>query len=205
MSSSSNPDFSAILESDERLVWSGGPNREVMLKTMGKNKKRNYSFLLVLAAFIFVFGFLNQGQIGGLMAGDPTESLTLESLTPFLLGAVLLVGTLTFIFQVNARKSRRYVDSLAYAITNRRALIVYGDGKIDSFSPTELKEAKVEERMGAEGYYDIVWGSRGLPSGTDGKAERNPLNWERTRIGFKALRDGPDIMARIERLQRGQS
>ena len=200
MSSRTSPDFSAILEPDERLVWSGGPNREVMLSTMGKNKKRNYSFLIVLAAFFFVFGFLNKGHIGGLMTGSPTESLT-----PFLIGAVLLVGTLTLIFQLNARKSKRYVDSLAYAVTNRRVLIVYGDGKIDSFSPAQLKEAKVEERVGAEGYYDIVWGGRGLPRGTDGKAQRNPLNWERTRIGFKALRDGPDVMARIERLLVGES
>ncbi|MEM1434736.1 MAG: hypothetical protein AAGG11_11815 [Pseudomonadota bacterium] len=197
MSSTTRPDFSTVLNSGERLLWSGAPNREVMLSTMGKGKKPNYTFALAAVAFAAAFGWMNREQLSGFKLDELVGSFTI---TPLAYGLIPVVATIALIYRWNAGQAKRYVDSLAYAITDQRVLIMYRGTEIESYTPSQLQQAKIEERAGAEGYYDIVWGGRSLPRSSDGKAQTSPLNLERTRMGFKALRDGPMVMERIQSL-----
>lgn len=166
---------------------------------MGKREKPNYVLAIGSVALIGAFLWLNQEQLGGLTFEKLTQSLTPSlALLPIVAGFVLL-------WRFQGRQARRYVNSLAYAITDQRVIILYDGKDPESYTPSQLERAKLEERAGAEGYYDIVWGGRAMTTNAEGRVISNPLNLERARMGFKALRDGRDVMARIESLCNGQS
>ncbi len=184
MSNANAAAISAVLEPGETVIWSGEPDREVMLKTMGKRKSLPFGQLLFLAI------------IGGVVWLN-REQLSVLAISPNLLAAVgFTVAFIWLIQYMKRRQAQGHVETLNYAITDRRVLIVRKGQVYQSVTPENMRWVELVERIGAEGYYDIIWNRRPIQKSSD--STPSPTDIERSRVGFKALRDGPAVMERLE-------
>jgi len=90
-------------------------------------------------------------------------------------------------------------DDVRYLITDRRVLIVGGEGA-DSFAPAAL--TKLELRPGGDGTGDVVWDverTHRRPSRQPGLALRVRRIRRDDRIGFVGVADGPAVLDRLQR------
>jgi len=180
----------AVLEPGEKLLWSGAPDREVMLKTLGK-KKNSPFFTLLFFGVIAAVLWTQRDLLGMVLSGNMVVP---QNMWMPLAGFAALAG---IIFFLSRRQATGHVDNLAYALTDRRLFILRKGEIMESRAPAEMKWVELRERRGAEGYHDIIWAKRPIRRSSDsGKA--SPLERERSRIGFKALADGPAVYERIE-------
>ena len=190
----------AALDPGEQLLWSGAPDRKVMLKTMGWERVSQLVKLAREVAFFGLLGavvWLNRDKFGG------TGSDGAFSEAGLMIVAVAVVAMITAIALGKNLRARRHLAGLAYGITDRRLLILLRGEVIESATPERLGAVQMVEREGAPGYHDILWGGRKLDLPVKRNIDRVDL--ERARIGFKALRDGPSVMERVEALRSGSS
>lgn len=179
----------SVLEPGEQLLWSGAPDPEVMLATLGKSKSGPMRYvipLVILGMFAWVLrdsfdGIQNSGFFSGGM------------LLP-LVGIAAFAGLILFF---NRRQATGHVHNLAYGITDRRVLIVRKGEVIESRTWGQMKWVELRERTGAEGYSDIIWKTRQISRGSS-DSPPTPLQREQARVGFKALVDGASVYERIE-------
>ena len=193
----------AVLGPGETLEWSGGPDIPIMKKTLGKRKRKLPLIEIGIVAIIVVVVMMNSGEMslgGGMFGGcaGDTEFPVDEEGGWGLENLWLLVFPLFFggILYLRKRKEKQHVENLSYGITDRRVLIVRAGEIIESWSPAELQEFAMHDRVGADGYYDIIWHRRAVRH--DSENTPSPLQLERARVGFKALPDGPAVLARLE-------
>ena len=134
--------------------------------------------------------WLNREQLGQLV----TSGLLVS---PSLLAAVAFATAFIWlILYLKRRQARGHVETLNYAITDRRVLIVRQGEVYESVTPDKMSWVELVERPGAEGYNGIIWDRRRLRHSSDSTPNSNEL--ERSRVGVKALRDGPAVMERLE-------
>lgn len=111
---------------------------------------------------------------------------------------VLAVMILPKMFKVDP-KSRldRYFNSLTYAITTDRLLILEGNKIYDAYTPEQARQPIIRDRV--PGYSDVLLEQRSR-SGIDGTSSksRDPVFRERRHAGFKALPNAQEIKQRIE-------
>ncbi|MEM1111251.1 MAG: hypothetical protein AAGI11_05025 [Pseudomonadota bacterium] len=177
-----------FLQPGEELLWTGEPDREVMLKTLGK-RKQGLFVPLVAAAVVGIFVWANWETVADLeITGLPVSA---DSFLP-LVGAAAFIG---LIFFLRRGSDRGHVESLFYGITDQRVLIVRKAELYEAVTPDKMQWVKLEDRLGAKGHHDIIWDKRRIPGSQENPT---PLQIEQSRIGFKALADGPAVMAQIE-------
>ena len=185
---------SQVLEPDERLIWSGTPDVEVMTKTMGGRKRRLHWTALIAVVVL----------IAGLMYTAPQTSGMLQSPlgSTWIIGAGLALATLLLGRLYYSTISKRYARSLVYGITDQRLLILE-NGKLElEFSPARVKWVERRERFGAPGLSDLIWEEHLVHrSGTS--RITNPVQIESAKIGFKAQPGGEDLLQRIESWRQG--
>ncbi|MEE4172733.1 MAG: hypothetical protein V2I57_00595 [Xanthomonadales bacterium] len=193
----------AVLQPGETLEWSGGPDPVVMKKTLGKRKRKFPLAGLGIAVIVVVVLVMNAGDVdwAGMIRAAPhmaaeameTRTTGLSGYLPFLIAALVVGG----IFWLRRRQAGAHVDNLSYGITDRRVLIVRKGEIYESWNPAELQRYEMNERVGAEGFHDIIWGRRRLSHSSD-DSRPSPLELEKARVGFKALPDGPAVLARLD-------
>jgi hypothetical protein len=156
--------------------------------------------LLVVVAGVAGVAFVLRGTLD--IVGVTDIVALVRSQPTFLVPiAVVALGPLlarVFNFD-NASRLRRYFDSLTYAMTDRRLIIVEKD-KIQSFGIEDLAKPRVRER--GRRCADVVFGEgRGRSTG-GGRGD--VITRERWRTGFKALPDAESVLRRVEAWKESQ-
>jgi len=174
------------------MLWSGRPHIEVALEKHA-NRLRNGAIVGIGGLLLLIFWYSRQGL------PNPIETLKSMPLEPkFLipLVVVILVMTVPKMLTVDP-KSRmdKYFNSLTYAITTERLLILEGNKVVDSYTPEQARQPVIRER--APGYSDVNFDERDITR-SDGKHFKDFVLRERRRAGFKALPNAPEMKQRIE-------
>ena len=184
--------ISRVLELGEKILWSGRPHVEVALERHS-NRRRNGAIVGIGGLLLLIFWYSRQGL------PNPIETLKSMPLEPkFLipLVVILLVMTVPKMLKVDP-KSRmdKYFNSLTYAITTERLLILEGNKVVDSYTPEQARQPVIRER--APGYADVNFDERGITN-SDGEHFKDHVLRERRRAGFKSLPNGQEMKQRIE-------
>ncbi len=190
------PAIEAVLNPGERLEWSGGPDQEVMKKTLGRRRRRFPLLGVAVLAIIAVIAFSSSEDLdsSGLLAAAGGQ--VAGGFDPAYLGLLLVPVFAGLILYLNRRQASEHVENLSFGITDQRVLIVRKGEVIESWSPAELQHYEMNERIGATGFHDIIWDHRPVPSSSDERP--SPLQIERSRVGFKALADGPAVLSLLD-------
>lgn len=196
------PAIEAVLNPGEKLEWSGGPDQAVMRKTLGKRRRR---FPFVELGIVAIIGWVLFNQFGdiewsgfsGALPGMASEklqsSVDWDNSYLWLLIFPVVAGGIVFL---NRRQAQDHIENLSYGITDQRVLIVKKGKIYESWTPSELREYVMNERVGAKGHYDIIWDRRRVD--TSGDSTPSALELETARVGFKALPDGPAVLAQLD-------
>lgn len=133
-----------ILEPGERIVWSGRPHVEAAREVAARTK-RNRTLIGLGASILAIMWLLSSGIVS-----NPFESLETLPLEPKFMvpiGVVLLLMVVPRMLKVDpTSRVNRYFDSLTYAITNRRLLILE-EGKVsEAYTPERLREPRTGRR-----------------------------------------------------------
>lgn len=194
MKESAESIINRVLEPGEQVVWSGRPHSEIARKVSASRMRKRT--LVGLAVSILVILWL---LFSGIVP-NPLESLNSVPLEPSFMvpiGVVLLLMVVPRMLKVDpASRLNRYFDSLTYAITDRRLLILEGDKVSEAYTPERLREPRIRER--APGYADVIFDQR--PTGNvDRGRSRDPVFLERAEVGFKALSNAREVRQLLER------
>ncbi len=201
--------ISRVLEPGEEILWAERPNLEVLMIPARRYQKRR-PWRLGLGALITVgvlyyglespFGYADLGAFDRFLEIVPKKALIGISVC-----AVLsIVGfAVSKRFKLGRADSHgRWARSLSYAITDRRLLILEGDGIAYQFRPEELPEMGTRPR--APGYDDIVFKVIPRDSRKRGEARvgrelrRDVKQVFVDYISFKALPNAEAVKSRIE-------
>lgn len=193
----------AVLEPGETLEWSGGPDPVVMKKTLGKRPVRGakVKWAIILIVVIVLLWSARDLPLMDMITAAPgmiresqgTSVGGLSGILPVLIVPLIIFG----IFWLRRWQASAHVDNLSYGITDQRVLIVRKGEIYEAWNPSELRRWKMNERAGARGFHDIIWDRRRLRGGGDDHRP-SPLEREQARVGFKALPDGPAVVARLD-------
>jgi len=194
----------AVLQPGETLEWSGGPDPAVMKKTLGKRRRKYWKAelgILIIVVVVVLSMAPRDLPLVGMIKSAPgmiAESLgtSAEGVTGFL--PVLAVPLIIFVIAwLKRRQAAAHVDNLSYGITDRRVLIVRKGEIYESWNSAELQRYEMNERVGAQGFHDIIWDRRRTSGGNDDHRP-SALELEQARVGFKALSDGPAVLAQLD-------
>lgn len=187
-----------VLEPGETLLWTGRPHAGSAVDAWASRRRRAL-VVAAIAAVLAIVWLLGErtgiaaltdsiAPLGRVLAEDP------KKLVP--LAFVIALPIVIYIFKLDNRSSLdRYFRSLAYAITNRRLLVLEGHTLKESMTPERLHVPRIRER--APGYADVVFGRR--PSRGARPNSGGPVARERREIGFKALPNAAEIKGLIDR------
>lgn len=192
-----------VLEPGEKIIWTGRPDVELMTGHLrgGAGIRLRGRGILATLALVGATGYLfMDGQFGFEAPGSMAE------LRDFILdgpgGPLLAVaGLLGFALFARAKgwdntgAYVRWAENQTYAITDRRLLILDGENIAWQFGPEDFGEPRIRER--GQHHADIEFREVRL-EGRRGTA----LNRDRTRIGFKALKNAGEVRRRIEEWRR---
>jgi hypothetical protein len=183
--------------SDEKILWAGRPNVDVMRKH-GAPKSGGGTRMLVLFVFIASAVFLASQVSTGLPLPRTTEDvISLLRQNPVPVAAMLGIIVLGFIVRARgwdpAASHARWAQTLVYAITDRRILIIE-DGRVGwELGPEDFGEPRIRDR--GEGYADIEFQGTSQSIQARGKDRRS--------IAFKALSNAAEIKHKIDAWRSG--
>lgn len=178
-------DIEHLLDSNEKVIWSGQPDLQAMTKTAHRGKHKPWMLQLVAVLLIVwvVYKYLNPTGDGSPMGWM----------------ALVVGGSAVgmYFMSVNLGKSLiRWARPLAYAITDKRVLI-FRNGAIEkAFTQGDVQQVILIPRKGVEGFSDIVWEKEAWKASGKSGAYPSPLKQEQLETGFKALADG-EVVKRI--------
>ena len=153
MSGSQKAVVSAVVGPDEKVLWTGRP--EVEVATSGGRRLRKLITVASLALMLGLAYWLLPESIGLKKLVDAVGTKTLVPV----IGSLVVVA-LFFVFgQDTGSRLNRYFQSLTYAITSRRLLILEGEKVTESYPPERVLVPSVRERSG--GRADVVFGQGG--------------------------------------------
>jgi hypothetical protein len=175
---------SRVLEPGEELIWTGRPELEQPVPR-GSRYRKVIAVASIAAIPIFAFWLLPD-SFGLRELLQEVDAGT----TAMVIGGFVLFALLLIFLPGPAARLQRYMQSLTYAITNRRLLILEGDKVTDAYPPERLFRPSIRER--APGYADVVFGEWG------GDATRDVVTRERREVAFKGLRNARDVKERID-------
>ena len=180
-----------VLEPGEELLWYGGPDIEAGAE--GGRRGGAAGFLVVLAGVVGLTYY--QTNRMGMSVGETFRLILANNpMALYGLAAVfaLLIAARVFGFDSRGRL-RRHFAKHAYGLTDRRVIVVEGKS-VTSFRGDQLDQPRVVER--ANGYDDVIFGTRRVGAGTDGRT-RDPIRLEQRTIGFKAIPNAEEIRGRL--------
>jgi len=180
-----------VLEPGEELLWFGGPDIEAGAE--GGRRGGVAGFFVVLAGVVGLT-YYQTNQLGmsigetfrTILANNPAALYGLAGVVVFLIAAR------AFGFDSRGRL-RRHFAKHAYGLTDRRVIVIEGKS-VSTFAPDNLDQPRVVRR--ANGYDDVVFGTRRVGSGSDGRT-RDPIRLESRTIGFKAIPDAEEMRVRL--------
>jgi hypothetical protein len=180
---------SEVLESDERLLWSGRPKVEAVMTQQAQARRRSTAIALACMAIAVLWlapDYVYEG-LPVLLEEEPKLRFALAA--PF-----VLIGLVYAFGLDNQTRLRRYFESLSYGLTNKRLLILEGQ-RLTAYSPEQILSPRIRER--SNGYADVIVDELPDPD-TDTGRSRDPVRRERRRIGFKVQPHAAQLAARIE-------
>jgi len=175
---------SKVLEPGEKLLWAGRPELEQPVPR-GSRYRKVIVLAIIAAVPIVAYRVLPDSFALRELLQEVDAGTTAMVIGGFVLFALLLI-----FLPGPAARLQRYMQSLTYAITNRRLLILEGDKITDTYPPERLFKPRIQER--APGYADVVFGEWG------GDATRDVVTRERREVAFKGLRNARDVKERID-------
>ena len=186
---------SRVLEPGEKILWSGRPNVEVSLDQHAKRRSRRR--IVGIGATVLVVLWIARERLGFSRLADMVPVLSDNPKLALPLAVILVVIALIYIFKLdNVSRLDRYFHSLAYAITDRRLLILENSKLKESYTPEQVRQPIVRER--GPGYADVIFDKRSQHSGVDDTTSEDPVFRERRHVGFKALPNAQEMKQRIE-------
>ncbi|GEM_PF-2635009 len=204
------------LEKGEKLIWAGCPDPDAFQKGLVRpyfitthnafldNRlfRRLVKTILVIAFLVF-FVVPIFTRDGGFVVATPFGD---ESTVLWILALPVIFYAFRYlnIFRRNDWKGRGYAHAkgLSYGITNKRLLILR-DGVIEEEFTVAEVSPKLNERLNAPGFGDIIWRKRRLRH-RHNDTRPSPYEIELARIGFKALPDAESVMQKIAAWRKGQ-
>jgi hypothetical protein len=188
---------SAYLEPGETVLWSGRPDTDAALAQFAPWKVRG---LIVVLGGVGGVAFLLRGTLD---LGSVADVVALLRSEPQFLVPIAVVAFAPVLARVlkfdNASRLRRHFDSLTYAMTDRR-LIIVEKGEAQSFGIEDLAKLRVRER--GPGCGDVVFGDGRTMSSGGGRGD--VIARERWRTGFKGLPDAESVLRRVEAWKESQ-
>jgi hypothetical protein len=175
---------SQVLEPGEELLWTGRPELEQPVPR-GSRYRKVIAVATIAAVPIFAYWYLPD-TFGFRELLQEVDAGT----TAMVIGGFTLFAFLLIFLPGPAARLQRYMQSLNYAITNRRLLILEGDKVTDAYPPERLFRPRIRER--APGFADVVFGEQRRD------ATRDVVVRERAEVAFKGLRNARDVMERID-------
>jgi len=180
-----------FLESGERTLWSGRPETEAAVAHAIAFRVASPIVALVAfgAGLFAVRQYIGWDRV--LEAVDGVRSQP-QFLVP--IGVIFVFPIVIRLLKLDNRsRLRRYFDSMTYAITDRR-LIIVESGEATSYRVHEL--ATVTLRKRARGVADVIFAMG--PSGRSSTGKGDIISRERRNVGFKALRQADEVRRNIE-------
>jgi len=179
-------DIQGLLDKGETIIWSGQPDLQAI-----KNTRHAGTGIMNKLMSIFVVGIFLW------LVLDPSTTWNTGPIMNYIWIAAIAGGLWLAYSRLfaNPKKLRRWAESLAYVISNRRILIIK-DGKIDqAFTLSDVLQTRLCERKGAPGFNDLIWEKRAIDRRASSGNIRyvSPLEWEQAETGFKALADADSV------------
>ena len=192
MQESAETVVSRVLEPGEKIVWTGRPNMQVCLDARAQRRGRSRILLLPLT---FLLAFWITGSFG---FSSPLAGLHNLPFEPRFLWVVAAPALLTLAIRIlwldDHSRMKRYFQSLTYAITDRRLLILEGNQISAAYSPEQVHAPILRQR--APGYSDVNFDEQSVRP-NDLRIVQDPVYRERRQVGFKALPNAEEIQQRI--------
>jgi hypothetical protein len=181
---------SGVIEPDEQILWTGRPDADAMA---AGERRRWMLRLLLWPPLVAGAAWMAARASPAVMEGAPSLDLLLEPRVRLsVIGLLIGIGALGV---AGRMRFRRYARSLAYALTDRRLLILEGSEITDDYPPQRLGRMRLRRR--GRGLADVVFGVRGASRGGTMRS-RDPVQRERNMVAFKALPDADDVLSRID-------
>lgn len=185
-----------VLEPGETIVWAGRPNADVMTRQIESGRPgavRAGVLLVAVAAFVY-FGM--DGRSGVALPDSPDEILYVARANVVPLTILLGIVATFFLLRKKgwdpASSYARWARSLAYAITDRRLLILENGEVSHELGPEDFGEPRICDR--GEGHSDVEF--KRILRSSDSRSSR--YGRDRRQIAFKALLDAEDIRRKVE-------
>jgi hypothetical protein len=182
-----------VLEPGEKILWTGRPHVETALDQHAQRRRRGR--LLAIGIFILAAPWLlSRTVFPSLSAVFEEVGLEPRFVVPIVVVLALII--LPRMFKVDPKsRLHRYFNSLTYAITTERLLILEADKVYDAYTPEQVRSPRIRER--APGYSDVNFDERDRHR-ADGTISKDDVLRERRHAGFKSLPNAQEMKQRID-------
>lgn len=189
------------IEPGERVIWAGRPDLEALTREARSRSgvagllKGVFSPLAVFLLFGIGWAYLNGWDLPTLLA--MLSSMAEAQPVQVVVGPLVVVGFLGLIYGLHAWSARKFIQraqTLTYAITDRRLLVLAGSEIEKAFSPDEVRNIQLRDRT--EGFQDLILLRRSRNGNSRGELL---MAREKRYVGFKALPDAERIRDLVER------